>query len=87
MTIALIGCARTYVRASGEQNAQCQVVKAMTDEELAAFLGILKHEKWRFVIDKLDPKQRAAYERMAEVAKELESGKVPPGVIVFGPRK
>lgn len=43
----------------------------MTDEELAKFLGIDNDERWPRVVAKLDPKKRAAYERMAQLEMEL----------------
>jgi hypothetical protein len=44
----------------------------MTDLELAKFLGISDDERYPRVIAKLDPKKRAAYERMADVCVELQ---------------
>jgi len=44
----------------------------MTDAGLAKFLGIDDDERWPRAIAKLDPKKRAAYERMAEVYMEVQ---------------
>lgn len=59
----------------------------MTDLELAKFLGIADDERWPRAIAKLDPKKRAAYERMADVCIEVELyeaglGPKPQGVIL-----
>jgi hypothetical protein len=59
----------------------------MTDLELAKFLGIADDERWSRAIAKLDPKKRAAYERMADVCVELDLwqaglGPKPKDVIV-----
>lgn len=59
----------------------------MTDEELAKFLGIHDDERWPRAIAKLDPKKRAAYERMADVCVEIDLwqaglGPKPANVIV-----
>lgn len=63
----------------------------MTDLELARFLGIADDARWPRVIAKLEPKRRAFYERLSEVATELRSyeegvGPKPKGVIICGPR-
>lgn len=58
----------------------------MTDEELANFLGIRDDWRWPRAIKNLDPKKRAAYERMADVCMEVNLyeaglGPKPEGVI------
>ena len=65
---------------------------AMTDHELAQFLGIADDERWPRAIAKLDPKKRASYERMAKVTMELQLweaglGPKPKGVIVCRPHR
>jgi hypothetical protein len=59
----------------------------VTDLELARYLGIADDERWPGAIARLDPKKRAAYERMAQVEMELNLwaaglGPKPAGVIV-----
>lgn len=59
----------------------------MTDDEMAAFLGIEGHPKAPAVIAGLPPVQRALYERMAQVCIEVELyaaglGPRPVGVLL-----
>ena len=57
----------------------------MTDEQLAAFLGI--YDNWPAVIASFTPSQRKTYERMAEVTTQIELwqeglGPRPRGVLI-----
>lgn len=59
----------------------------MTDAELAAFLAVNVDQ-----VAKLDPGQRAGFERMADVTRQLDEwaagrGPLPPGVIVCRERR
>lgn len=65
---------------------------AMTDDQLAEFLGIKGKIGWRQIIATTTPENRATYERMAQVETELHLwqlgvGPKPQGVIVCGPRQ
>lgn len=57
----------------------------MTDESLAAFLCLSGKEAAAF-FPQLTPERRATYERMVEVAIDLEMGVVPDGVLVCRPK-
>lgn len=57
----------------------------MTDEDLAAFLGLNAFEAQQ-MIPRFSPERRAAYERMAEVSVDLNLGTIPEGVIVCRPK-
>jgi hypothetical protein len=61
----------------------------MTDAQLADFLGLEDEppEAVARCIATMDPKTRAAYERMAEVCADLGMGVVPEGVMVCRPRQ
>jgi len=59
----------------------------MTDDEMAAFLGIAGHPKAPSVVANLTPAKRALFERMAEVCVETELyaaglGPRPTGVLL-----
>ncbi len=58
---------------------------AMTDESLAVYLNLDEREA-AIILPKLTAKQRAVYERMAEVEADLNMGVVPDGVIVCRPK-
>lgn len=58
----------------------------MDDASLAAFLNLTDVEA-AIIIPKLTPKERALYQRMAEVVVDLNTGVVPEGVIVCRPRR
>lgn len=60
---------------------------AMTDDELAKFLGIAGHPKAQAVIAALPPAKRALYDRMAGLETELTLwqeglGPKPAGVLL-----
>jgi hypothetical protein len=64
--------------------------KSMSDEELAAYLGIVNDPRWPRAIAKLDPAKRASYEHMRQVEMELtlwQEGVAPKpeGVIICHP--
>jgi hypothetical protein len=64
----------------------------MTDEELAAYLGIKGHPKAIAVVKNLSPQRRALYERMSQVEIEIELfeaglGPRPVGVILDYPKR
>lgn len=55
---------------------------AMTDEELAVYLGIAKAKECGRIMAGITPEQRDMYERMAWVEEEVRAGRIPQGVIV-----
>jgi hypothetical protein len=57
----------------------------MDNESLAVFLGLTEEEA-AIIIPKLTAKERALYERMADVCADLNMGVIPEGVIVCHPR-
>lgn len=62
-------------------------VAEMSDEELAAFLGIAGHPKRHAVIAALSPAKRALFDRMAGLEMEVELwqaglGPKPTGVLI-----
>jgi hypothetical protein len=61
----------------------------MTDAQLADFLGLEDEppEAVARLIATMDPKTRAAYERMAEVCADLHMGVIPAGVIACRPHQ
>ncbi len=65
---------------------------AMTDDELADFLGIKGKQGCAVILANITPEKRATYERMREVETEVHLwqrgvGPKPEGVIICGPRE
>jgi hypothetical protein len=57
---------------NGEAAIKDREEDGMSDLELAKFLGIAEDARWPQAIARLDPKKRAAYERMADVCMEID---------------
>jgi hypothetical protein len=59
----------------------------MTDEQLAAYLGIADHPERTAVIARMSPARRKSYERMAQLEIDVDnwlsgSGQKPSGVLL-----